>query len=147
VIVVGVDGSKSSRDALAWALAESRSRDGQVRVVGAWRVDTMIYAAPYMPPIEGGISQSFERAAEMAIAESLEAMGDAAEGVDVEQKIVEGAAAHILIQQAENAELLVVGSRGHGGFAGLLLGSVSEQCARHAPCPVVIVRHRDSQTP
>ena len=99
-----------------------------------------------MPPVEGEISQSFERTAQSAIAKSLDAVGDAAEGIDVERSIVQGAAAHVLIQAAENAELLVVGSRGRGGFAALLLGSVSEQCAGHAACPVVIVRHKDSQT-
>ena len=144
MIVVGVDGSESSRDALAWALAEARSRDGRVRVVAAWHVDTMIYAAPFVPPIEGGISQSFEHTAQSAIDESLDAVGDAVDGIDIERSIVEGGAAHVLVQEAEKAELLVVGSRGRGGFSGLLLGSVSEQCARHAACPVVIVRHRDS---
>jgi nucleotide-binding universal stress UspA family protein len=145
VIVVGIDGSESSQEALAWALAEARSRDGQVRVVAAWHVESMVYAAaPFVPPVEGGIGQSFERVAQSAIAESLEAAGDATEGIDIERSIVEGAAARVLIQEAENAELLVVGSRGRGGFAALLLGSVSEQCARHAACPVVIVRHRDS---
>jgi nucleotide-binding universal stress UspA family protein len=144
VIVVGVDTSESSRDALAWALAEARSRDGHVRVVAAWQVDPVIYAAPLVAPVDGGIGQSFEHAARSAIDESLEAVGDAAEGIDVERTIVEGAAAHVLVRESENAELLVVGSRGRGGFAGLLLGSVSQQCAHHAACPVVIVRHRDS---
>ena len=145
MIVVGVDGSESSRDALAWALAEARTRDRHVRVVAAWHVETMVYAAaPFVPPIEGGISESFEQTAQSAIAESLEAVGDAAEGIGVERSIVEGAAAHVLVQEAENAELLVVGSHGRGRVSGLLLGSVSQHCARHATCPVVIVRHRDS---
>ena len=60
--------------------------------------------------------------------------------VPIEKIVVEGAAAEILVEESEGADLLVVGSRGHGGFAGLLLGSVSQQCAHHAACPVVIIR-------
>jgi nucleotide-binding universal stress UspA family protein len=102
----------------------------------------MAYAAPLALPVEGGIEHSFERSAELAIAETLGDMGDATESIQVDQRVVEGAAAKVLVTEAEKAELLVVGSRGHGGFAGLLLGSVSQQCAQHAPCPVVIVRDR-----
>jgi nucleotide-binding universal stress UspA family protein len=65
--------------------------------------------------------------------------GLAAEGVEIECRAVEGGAPEVLIAAADEADLLVVGSRGHGGFAGLLLGSVSQQCAHHARCPVVIV--------
>ena len=144
MIVVGIDGSESSRDALAWALAEARSRDARVTVVAAWHVATMAYAAPLVLPVEGGIEHSFERSAELALAATLEDMGDAAESIQVEQRVVAGPAAKVLVSEAEKAELLVVGSRGHGGFTGLLLGSVSQQCAQHAPCPVVIVRRPDS---
>jgi len=61
-------------------------------------------------------------------------------GVPLEARAVEGAAARVLLDEAKDADLLVVGSRGHGGFAGLLLGSVSLHCVTHAPCPVVVVR-------
>ena len=143
VIVVGVDGSESSRDALAWALAEARLRDVPVRVIGAWHVEPMAYGAPgFVPPIEGGISESFRRSAERAVAATIEALGQAAKDVRVEQSIVEGAPTQVLVEAAKDADLLVVGSRGHGSFAGLLLGSVSQQSAQHAPCPVVIVRHQ-----
>jgi nucleotide-binding universal stress UspA family protein len=60
--------------------------------------------------------------------------------VKIEQRVVEGTAGAALVDESRNADLLVVGSRGHGGFAQLLLGSVSQQCAQHAACPVVIVR-------
>jgi nucleotide-binding universal stress UspA family protein len=69
----------------------------------------------------------------------LRASRPEADGVEVEQVTVEGAAPRVLLEQAEDAELLVVGSRGLGGFRGLLLGSVSQQCAHHAQCPVVVV--------
>jgi len=72
---------------------------------------------------------------------ALEDAGDAAAGLDVESVVREGAPAGVLLDEAQDAELLVVGSRGLGGFRGLLLGSVSQQCTHHAPCPVVIVRY------
>jgi nucleotide-binding universal stress UspA family protein len=69
-------------------------------------------------------------------------VADESGGAQIERVAVEGQAARVLVGAAEGAELLVVGSRGHGGFTGLLLGSVSQQCAHHAPCPVVILRER-----
>ena len=75
---------------------------------------------------------------------SSSALGDEAAGVEIDRAVVEGAAAPTLIEAAAGSDLLVLGSRGHGGFAGLLLGSVTQQCAHHAPCPLVIVRaHKD----
>ena len=125
VIVVGVDGSESSRDALAWALAEARSRDGQVRVVAAWHVETMVYAgAPFVPPIEGGISQSFERTAQSAIAESLEAVGDAAEGHRRRGEDRRGSRRPHCPDPSRRRTPSCPWSdlAGDGGFAGLLLG-------------------------
>jgi nucleotide-binding universal stress UspA family protein len=104
----------------------------------------MAYAAPggFVPPIEDGMSDSFRRAAENAVAATLDALADDAKGVRLEHEIIHGGATEVLVEAAKSAELLVVGSRGHGSFAGLLLGSVSQQCVQHAPCPVVIVRHQ-----
>jgi nucleotide-binding universal stress UspA family protein len=74
------------------------------------------------------------------LASTLErADGETLAGVEVEQEIREGPAAPVLIEAGRGAALLVLGSRGRGGFAGLLLGSVSQQCAQHPPCPVVIL--------
>jgi len=70
----------------------------------------------------------------------MHVLGGADPGVPVERSVVEGPAAQVLLRAAAGADLLVLGSRGRGGFAGLLLGSVSQQCAHHAPCPLVIVR-------
>jgi nucleotide-binding universal stress UspA family protein len=82
----------------------------------------------------------FRDAANESVAKTIhEVLGDATD-VHVESKAVEDTAPRALLREAEGADLLVVGSRGHGGFAGLLLGSVSQQCAAHGPCPVVIVR-------
>jgi nucleotide-binding universal stress UspA family protein len=82
--------------------------------------------------ISDGASEQLDKAI-------TEVVGDATD-VRVERKTVEGMAAQVLVEEADGADLLVVGSRGHGGFAGLLLGSVSQQCAQHAACPVVIIR-------
>jgi nucleotide-binding universal stress UspA family protein len=86
-----------------------------------------------------GMTEAIRNGAEALLAEAV-AEATAAGDVTIEQRVVEGPAATALIEAAKGAELLVVGSRGHGGFTGLLLGSVSDQVANHAPCPVVIVR-------
>jgi nucleotide-binding universal stress UspA family protein len=142
MIVVGVDGSESSRDALAWALAEARLRAAPVRVVSAWEITPLAYTAAgtFAPPLDEAVYESVERAAEQNLSATLAALEGAAAGVEVETSVREGTAAHVLLEAARDADLIVVGSRGHGSLAGVLLGSVSHQVAQHAPCPVVIVR-------
>jgi nucleotide-binding universal stress UspA family protein len=131
-IVVGVDGSGSSQDALQWAVDEARRRHATLEVVHAWRA---VPIADYFftEQVPGGSS----RYAQKLLDEAVEAV-DTTE-ITVEKKLKTGGAAAALIHEARDADLLVVGSRGHGGFGGLLLGSVSQQAAHHAPCPVVIV--------
>jgi nucleotide-binding universal stress UspA family protein len=139
MIVVGVDGSEDSKEALRWALAESRLRDSRVRAVHAWHYSTLVGSNGYAVPeeVDGGASQS---AASDVLEEAVTAVAGDTTDVDIERVVLQGAAAKILIDESEHAELLVVASRGRGGFASLLLGSVSQQCAHHARCPVVIVR-------
>jgi nucleotide-binding universal stress UspA family protein len=146
-IVVGIDGSEASKEALSWALAEARLRGDTVEAVHAW---TAPYAAPtglpgaLVPPVDERMTEAIRNGAEALLAETV---AEAAAGeVAIEQRVVEGPAATALIEAAKGAELLVVGSRGHGGFTGLLLGSVSDQVASHAPCPVVIVRPAAEET-
>jgi nucleotide-binding universal stress UspA family protein len=81
----------------------------------------------------------FEEGASTALDAALAALGEQADGVEIDRVVRMGQPALVLVEEARGADLLVVGSRGHGGFAGLLLGSVSHQCALHASCPVVIV--------
>ena len=133
VVVVGVDGSEQSLAALAWAITEARLRQGRIRVITAW----------YYPPLasevgDGVIDESFKQAAEQVQARALAAVADA--GVPATGQVVENSPATALLHAAGDADLLVVGSRGHGAFTGLRLGSVSSQVAHHAPCPVLIVR-------
>ena len=133
-IVVGVDGSDCSLDALRWAVDEARLRGARIVAVNAWslpQVSTYSEAAHVA-------ELSFEEHARTALAEAV--AGVDAAGVEVERVVREGPAAAVLIDAARDASLLVVGSRGLGGFTGLLLGSVSQQCVQHAACPVVVVR-------
>lgn len=83
--------------------------------------------------------ENVRRTAEQLVDSELAELGGETSGIDIERAVVEGAPAPALLEAAEGAALLVVGSRGRGGFTGLLLGSVSQQCAHHAPCPLVIV--------
>jgi nucleotide-binding universal stress UspA family protein len=140
MIVVGVDGSESSLEALRWAIEEARIRHSPIRVVYAW----------FMPrdgsygfvPAEVFDRERLQQEAGDDLDGWVAQLAPESVDVQVERHVVEGHGAHALIEAAEGAELLVVGSRGRGGFKGLLLGSVSQQCAHHAPCPVVILRAR-----
>jgi nucleotide-binding universal stress UspA family protein len=139
VIVVGVDQSEGAKAALRFALEEARLRQAKLRVVHAWQFGYI--GAPGFEgslPAVGGDLAEFHEAAEAALDETLR--GVVADGVAIERRVDQGAAASVLIEESRDADVLVVGSRGHGGFAQLLLGSVSQQCAQHAVCPVVIVR-------
>lgn len=148
-VIVGVDGSAGAKEALHWALAEGRLRKSPVRAIHAW---TFGYAGGNVEgyPYWGGALGSYtslgvdlsdlHRAAEDLLERALANVEDGIEGIEVERQVVEGPAAEVLVGAAAPGDLLVVGSRGHGGFAGLLLGSVSEQCVHHAACPVVVVR-------
>jgi nucleotide-binding universal stress UspA family protein len=153
-IVVGIDGSEASKDALSWAVEEARLRGDTVIAIHAWTppypTASMAYptasAFPAAPvaPIDDDVADAIREGAEELLAQVVSEAG--AGDVTIEQRLVEGPAASALIDAAKDAELLVVGPRGHGGFTGLLLGSVSQQLANHAPCPVVIVRAPDSES-
>jgi nucleotide-binding universal stress UspA family protein len=147
-IVVGVDGSAGAREALRWALAEGRLRGSPVRVVHAWTFG-YIGASVDGYGVWGGALGAYtslgvdlndlHRAAEDLLERALAEVGDEGDGVEIERLVVQGTAAEVLVSAATPNDLLVVGSRGHGGFVGLLLGSVSQQCVHHARCPVVVV--------
>jgi nucleotide-binding universal stress UspA family protein len=141
-IVVGIDGSPESKETLQWAVAEAKLRGAALRVVHAWAFPYIAAGPGLDPMLDGQMIDDARRSAEELVERELSELGDEAAGVDIERILVEGAAAPALIEAAEGSDLLVVGSRGHGGFSGLLLGSVSQQCSHHAPCPLVIVRAR-----
>jgi nucleotide-binding universal stress UspA family protein len=141
LIVVGVDGSDGARSALAWAAAEARLRGARLRAVHAWHLPPAAYGSGgFVPPVGGTWEDDLEGAAKAALDAALGGAAEMLAGLDVERRVVEGSASAVLTDAAADADLLVVGSRGLGGFKELLLGSVGHQSAQHSPCPVVIVR-------
>jgi nucleotide-binding universal stress UspA family protein len=151
MIVVGVDGSPGSDAALGWALAEAKLRGAVVRAVTVYEppqvpVGGAVIGAAGMVPAEI-VEEDVERLRSAAATTAERVLDDAiaragtevTAGITIERAAVEGSPAETLIDAGRGAELLVLGSRGRGGFVGLLLGSVSQQCAQHPPCPVVIL--------
>ena len=141
VIVIGVDQSQGAKAALGFALEEARLRHATLRVVHAWQFGYVgATGLEGWLPAAGGDLEEFRQGAEAALDEILREVGADTDGLTIERRIDQGSAAAVLVEESQGADLLVVGSRGHGGFAQLLLGSVGQQCAQHASCPVVIVR-------
>lgn len=130
-IVVGVDGSPGANRAVAWALEEAALRHADIRLLYA------LASRPTEYPEEGVD----------LLASALEDAGGAPPGVAVERAARFGAPAGQLVEESAEAALVVVGSRGRGGFAGLVLGSVSQQVVQHASCPVVVVPAAERSTP
>ncbi len=134
-IVVGVDSSLTSLKALRWALAEAKLRGSSVELVHAFpRPElvgmTMVVTLPS--------DDELREASEQVIGDALEAVGGA-DGVEVARHVGAGGPASVLVETAKDADLLVIGSRGLGGFRGMLLGSVTQQVIAHAPCPIVVI--------
>jgi nucleotide-binding universal stress UspA family protein len=142
--VVGVDGSEASIDALRWAVAEAKAHGGgDVRAVLVWEVPygglaTSMAQGPYGLPN----TTILEEEASLRLQSCIEALGDTS-AAEVRAEVLEGQPASVLLELSHKADLVVVGSRGHGGFASLLLGSVSAQVVQHAHCSVVVVRPPD----
>lgn len=139
-IVVGIDGSDNAARALRWAVGEARLRHAELEVVHAWHQP---YAGGYTYEIGTYDPGAFEEAARITLDSAVESVdaGDLAQ--PVQRTLVGGSAAEVILTAAKDADLVVVGSRGRGGFAGLLLGSVSQQVAHQATCPVVVVPPSD----
>jgi nucleotide-binding universal stress UspA family protein len=141
VIVVGIDQSAGAKEALRFAIEEARLRHATLRAVHAWQFGYVGATGieGYLPVV-GGELDELRRSAATVLDEALQEVGVDAGEVEIERRVDQGPAAAVLVEKSRGADLLVVGSRGYGGFASLLLGSVSQQCAHHAECPVVIVR-------
>lgn len=138
-VVVGVDGSEGSRLALRAALEQAREHDATLTVVTSWTEQVVAGAPGYVA--YGLVSEAdLSAVAKQQQADALTAVLGAEPTPRLDQQVVEGHAARELVAAAHGADLVVVGSRGHGGFVGLLIGSVSQYVAAHAPCPVLVVR-------
>jgi nucleotide-binding universal stress UspA family protein len=133
-IVVGVDDSGGARAALAWALDEARRHQARITLVHAFVLEVAWIDRADM----ARWSDLQRRAAETALAQIVDDVSPPA-GVEVDARVVEGNPVNVLIDASQDADLLVVGSRGRGGLAGVLLGSVSQRCVERAHCPVVVI--------
>lgn len=132
VIVVGVDGSDGSRDALRWAAGQARLTGAAIRAVASWRWPNYVTRVPPGADLQGETART--------LTETLEPVRAEFDGLQITQHVVQGPAGPSLLTQSEGASLLVVGARGRAAFPGMLLGSVAEYCVRNGPCPVVVVR-------
>jgi nucleotide-binding universal stress UspA family protein len=140
-VVVGHDGSQGSTHALQFAFQLADALSCALLIVRTWSIDE----APGSL-VHGGYVDSFEEISERArsnLESEARTLRDAHPSVAVDSRGVLGQPAEVLLRVARGARMLVVGSRGRGGFASLLLGSVSDQCVRHATCPVVVVHPTD----
>jgi nucleotide-binding universal stress UspA family protein len=136
-IVVGVDGSASSRKALTWAAAEAAGHGADLIVVNVWE-HTLLPPAGSVSVSEHYVPDPSQRTAEDLLRVIKEELGEEPP-ILVQPQVKQGRPAKVLIEESADADLLVVGKRGHGGFAGLVLGSVSQHVAAYAKCPVTVV--------
>ena len=140
-VIVGVDGSEESRAALRWSADEAVARGARLEVVCAWDLPFSGLATSYSPGPAGlPDRREVARRAESAVEETLREVLADDPPPDIDRVVEAGDPATVLLRRSEGADLLVVGSRGHGGFSRLLIGSVSEKCVRYASCSVVVIR-------
>ena len=139
-IVVGIDGSRESRQALEWAIEEARIRGDEVQAIHAWQYPLTTGS------VEGVVAPALHvdfKAEARALADKVvtEVVGDGEAPVPVIVETPQKPASIALIAASTGARMVVLGSRGRGGFAGFVLGSVGQECVKHAHCPVVIIPH------
>jgi nucleotide-binding universal stress UspA family protein len=132
-IVVGVDGSEHGNAALRWAVDEAAVHNGEILAVFAWQM-------PFIGVPGAFDRDEMERVCKLFVQEAVAAAVPGAV-VPITKLVAEGDVSASLIEAAKDADMLVLGSRGRGGFAGLNLGSVSQECVQHAVCPVVIIKN------
>lgn len=136
--IVGVDGSDAATAAVRWAALRAAGTGAELRLVHAYAVPVVMPVAPFM--ISPATQQAYEQAGQAVLDQAAEIVRAVADDVRVTTALVPGGPAYALIEESERADLVVVGSRGHGGFADVLLGSVGVQVSAHARCPTVVVR-------
>jgi nucleotide-binding universal stress UspA family protein len=132
VVVVGVDGSTGSQDAVRWAARYARMAGADLRAVATWRWPNYLTRIPPGMDLEADTRRTLQ--------EVTAEVGAEFPDVPIGERVVDGPAGPALLSQAADASLLVVGAQGRAAFPGMLLGSVAEYCVRNGPCPVVVVR-------
>jgi nucleotide-binding universal stress UspA family protein len=132
LVVVGVDGSTGSREAVRWAVRYAQLAGADLRAVATWRWPNYLTRIPPGMDLEADTRQTLQ--------EVTAEVGAEFPGVPIGERVVNGPAGPALLSQAADASLLVVGAQGRAAFPGMLLGSVAEYCVRNGPCPVVVVR-------
>ncbi len=137
-IVVGVDGSPASMDAVAWAVGQAELTGAVLEVLAAWEWPT---SYGWSLPIPSEYDPAHD--SEVLLDKAIGPVRAAHPTVTIQQTVLEGHPAPLLVEASRGADLLVVGSRGHGEFAGMLLGSVSEHCTANAHCPVLVFRSEE----
>ncbi|HJU37074.1 MAG TPA: universal stress protein [Gaiellaceae bacterium] len=138
-VVVGVDGSEGGGKALEFAAEEAALRRARLRIVSAWEIPVAAYSAGAAPPLDPATLDAFRLRAEQIADDAAAAVKKLQPALEVEALTATGQPADALLAQSD-ADLIVVGRRGLGGFKSLLLGSVSQQVVHHATCPVVVVQ-------
>ena len=143
-IIVGVDGSGHSGRALEWAMKEAAVRRVPLTVIAVHEISVGYWGSGVVNPADHAVAEQLRRAVQLEVEKALDELGESRPG-SVTVQVVSGTPAHELLStaKARNADLIVVGSRGAGGFTRLLMGSVSTQVSHHARCPVVIIPQED----
>lgn len=136
-VIVGVDGSDASKDALRWAFNQATLVGAELRALLVWKIPNTFYGGGVPAVLERGVVHDAQAELDGIVADVF---GE--HPAHLVASAVEGHPAPTLVEASKSAQLLVVGSRGRGAFAGMLLGSISDYCVSHAACPVVVVRHR-----
>jgi nucleotide-binding universal stress UspA family protein len=134
LIVVGVDGSAGSREALQWGVAQSELSGAAVQAVMAWQ----------LPEVYSMVSRDYEADARLELQTAIEETLAPDQRSHITSQLIPGRPGHVLVDASRNAQLLVVGSHGHGELIGKFIDSVSAHCVYHASCPVVVVPHSAS---
>jgi nucleotide-binding universal stress UspA family protein len=139
-VVVGVDGSDPARAALEFAAEEAALRKARLTVVSAWEIPPAVYGGGFSPGLDQATLAGFAHAADDVVEQAIALVHELQPTVECVARVEQGQPAQALIEESRDAELVVVGNRGRGGFASLLLGSVSQQVVHYASCPVTVVR-------
>ena len=138
-IIVGIDGSDHSRHALEWAVREAAIRHAPLTVFTVQQAVVGYWGSPVLYPGDEDLAEQGRKTAQAETDSVLEEIGSGSGPSSVTVRAVTGLPAEALLEAAADADMLVVGSRGAGGFKRLLMGSVSTQVTHHAPCPVVVI--------